>query len=95
MWLEKLFIIYLLTLFNSMDGYYLDNHFHRSGRHRRKGECNYNCHYSLLSYIHIKHEHDSDAKIMNLFILAYLHSSCSTHCNGKSSIMSAFSLLQF
>lgn len=37
MWLEKLFIVYLMTLFNSMDGYYLDNHNHRSGRHRRKG----------------------------------------------------------
>lgn len=37
MWLEKLFIVYLLTLFNSMDGYNLDNHNHRSGRHRRKG----------------------------------------------------------
>lgn len=37
MWLEKLFIIYLLTLFNSMDGYFLDNQLQRTGRHRRKG----------------------------------------------------------
>ncbi|XP_035917188.1 Fc receptor-like protein 5 [Anopheles stephensi] len=37
MWLEKLVLVYLLTLFNSLDGYFLDNHHLQSnGRHRRK-----------------------------------------------------------
>jgi hypothetical protein len=39
MWLEKLFLVYLLTLFNSLDGYFLDNQLQNTGRHRRKGEC--------------------------------------------------------
>uniref|UniRef100_A0A182IUX1 Ig-like domain-containing protein n=1 Tax=Anopheles atroparvus TaxID=41427 RepID=A0A182IUX1_ANOAO len=38
MWLEKLLLVYLLTLFNSLDGYFLDNHhLQNNGRHRRKG----------------------------------------------------------
>ncbi|XP_058122990.1 uncharacterized protein LOC131293985 [Anopheles ziemanni] len=37
MWLEKLVLVYLLTLFNSLDGYFLDNHhLQNNGRHRRK-----------------------------------------------------------
>ncbi|CAO1332056.1 unnamed protein product [Diamesa hyperborea] len=36
MWLEKLFIVYLLTLLNSLDGYFLDNQLQNTGRHRRK-----------------------------------------------------------
>lgn len=37
MWLEKLVLVYLLTLFNSLDGYFLDNNLQNTGRHRRKG----------------------------------------------------------
>ncbi|XP_021695569.1 uncharacterized protein LOC5567816 [Aedes aegypti] len=36
MWLEKLVLVYLLTLFNSLDGYFLDNDSPLTGRHRRK-----------------------------------------------------------
>ncbi|XP_055619366.1 Fc receptor-like protein 2 [Toxorhynchites rutilus septentrionalis] len=36
MWLEKLVLVYLLTLFNSLDGYFLDNNLQNTGRHRRK-----------------------------------------------------------
>ncbi|XP_053675372.1 titin-like [Anopheles nili] len=37
MWLEKLVLVYLLTLLNSLDGYFLDNHhLQNNGRHRRK-----------------------------------------------------------
>ncbi|XP_058067398.1 uncharacterized protein LOC131216830 [Anopheles bellator] len=37
MWLEKLVLVYLLTLLNSLDGYFLDNHhLPNNGRHRRK-----------------------------------------------------------
>ncbi|XP_050094743.1 uncharacterized protein LOC126577283 [Anopheles aquasalis] len=37
MWLEKWVLVYLLTLFNSLDGYFLDNHhLSNNGRHRRK-----------------------------------------------------------
>ncbi|XP_055538664.1 uncharacterized protein LOC129726079 [Wyeomyia smithii] len=36
MWLEKLMVVYLLALFNSLDGYFLDNNLQNTGRHRRK-----------------------------------------------------------
>ncbi|XP_058462393.1 neural cell adhesion molecule 2-like [Malaya genurostris] len=36
MWLEKLMLVYLLALFNSLDGYFLDNNLQNTGRHRRK-----------------------------------------------------------
>lgn len=51
MWLEKLFIIYLLTLFNSMDGYFLDNQIKSTGRHRRKGKSSLNKISSLGKFI--------------------------------------------
>lgn len=39
MWLAKYILFYLLTLFNSLDGYYLDDkHSQNTGRHRRKGK---------------------------------------------------------
>lgn len=37
MWLEKFLLMYMLTLFNSLDGYFLDNQLQNTGRHRRKG----------------------------------------------------------
>ncbi|CAG9800441.1 unnamed protein product [Chironomus riparius] len=53
MWLQKLFIIYLLTLFNSMDGYFLDNQIQSTGRHRRKDSNDLkNMHKNSLSPVH-------------------------------------------
>jgi hypothetical protein len=43
MWLAKYILFYLLTLFNSLDGYYLDDkHSQNTGRHRRKGKLKQN-----------------------------------------------------
>lgn len=39
MWLEKFILMYLLTMFNSLNGYFLDNQLQATtGRHRRKGK---------------------------------------------------------
>lgn len=52
MWLEKLVLVYLLTLFNSLDGYFLDNHHLQSnGRHRRKGKMCIKCQHHTRSSV--------------------------------------------
>lgn len=39
MWLEKSIFIFVMTLFNLLDGYFVDNDMPVGiGRHRRKGE---------------------------------------------------------